>query len=195
MIDNVITPVIGSVIGSINGGTNGGAQFMASFNKRRIVTDDNVIDGVFDLSGSYVNNIIETNSNYIIKIRIPNDMLLGDGKVIGVRMAQDARICEVIADTNITVNGEVGGRRFYPKSGEMLFIVGRGNGNYDIVNARRKPDSAREAADMVIAIRGEAVDNWTETVAGNGIVDSYRDREASNNSNLQPVLSRSRLGD
>ena len=92
MIDNVITPVIESVIGSINGGTNGGAQFMASFNKRRIVTDENTTDGVFDLSGSYVNNIIETNSSSIIKIRIPNSMLLSDGKVIGVRMAQDARI-------------------------------------------------------------------------------------------------------
>ena len=193
-IGNIITPVIGNVIDSTIGGTDGGAQFMASFNKRRIVTDDNATDGVFDLSGSYVNNIIEPNSSRIIKIRIPNSMLLSDGKAIAVRMAQDARIFEVIADTNITVNGEVGGRRFYPKSGEMLFIVGRGNGNYDIVNARRKPDSAREAADMVIAIRGEAVDNWTETVAGNGIVDSYRDREASNNSDLQPVVSRSDSG-
>jgi hypothetical protein len=196
-VDIAINHIINKAINGVIGGSGG--QFMASFNKRRIVNDGDVTNGFYDLSGSYVNNIIEVNSNRIVKVRIPNTMLLGDGKVIGVCQAQDdlgnyKRIFEVVADTNITVNGQVGGRRFYPKVGEMLFIVGRGNGNYDILNARRKPDSAREAADMALVIDGAEVNNWTETAAGNGIVASYRDIGANNNANLQPVLSRSASG-
>jgi hypothetical protein len=187
-IDSTVNSTINSAISSTIGGTNGGAQFMASFTKRRIVTDDNVTNGVFPLSGSYANNIIETNSDAMIEIFIPNSMLLNDGRAIGVRMASNTRVCEVVADTEITVNGEVNGRFFYPIVGDMLYIVGRGDGKYDIINARRKVDSPREARVFPFILDARIPAN-INLATGTNNVTSYTDKGAFSELAACPTLN------
>jgi hypothetical protein len=193
-VDIAINHIINKAINGVIGGS-GGEQFMASFKSTIEVSAEN-----YTIISSNKNTLINVTSTRVQTVTIPNGLPLRDGDVIGV--AYSNRLCEIVAGAGVTINtvidgvaiSQVGARRFYPIDGGVALIIAKGNNVYQLEQVRRRPTTVREAADMALVIDGAVVNNWTETAAGNGIVASYRDREANNNANLQPVLSRSASG-
>ncbi|MFM7851244.1 MAG: hypothetical protein ACKO96_04835 [Flammeovirgaceae bacterium] len=186
IVDNVINSIFGS---------NGGAQFMPSFRPSIEVSSAD-----YTITSSDRNALINVTSNRVQTVTIPFGLSFMSGVTIGV--AYSNRLCEIVAGDGVTINtvidgvaiSQVGGRRFYPVDGSIALIIAKGNNVYQLEQVRRRPSSAREAADFALVIDPLVAANITETVAGNGIVASYRDREANDNANLQPVLSRSSSG-
>ena len=154
----------------------------------------------YTIGNGDVNKLINVTSTRVQTVTIPAGLSLSSGRTIGV--AYSNRLCEIVAGAGVTINtvidgvaiSQVSGRRFYPLDGGVALIIAKGNNVYQVEQVRRRPTTVREAAAMAFVVDPSIVANVTETVAGNGIVSSYRDTEASKNANLQPVLSRSASG-
>ncbi len=151
------------------------------------------------LTASDANTLIRVNSARMQTVTIPAGLDLRVGAEFFINYSN--RVCEIIAGAgvtvtalidNITISG-VGLRRLYPARNRKARVTCIGTNSY-IIDGLTKLTNARQAADFALVIDPLIAANITETVAGNGIVASYRDREANNNSNLQPVLSRSASG-
>ena len=184
VIGSTINSTINNAIGSINGGTNGGTQFMASYRDQVVLTDD------YTLSSADADKLLIFDSARIQELNVTTDTKIRADK--SVLVSYRNLPVDVVFGDNVMVifEGEIfiGADRFYPYKGEKLEIVSRGNNTYEVYNARRKLDNAREVyPTMTLHLDGTNASGVTFDTGTE--VATYTDNKAFTSPELQPVLN------